>query len=151
MLDEQFSPSRNSLVHFPMPQSPFQEFGFTDVGELQFEEDLCLDVASQRPGAHITILNCHGLGGNQKWIYDNKVSPSPSLIPPPFSCPSLLPLFPSAPYSCSTLSVIFFRNPFFSPLPPPPTHTHTHTHTHSSPHTDPHTTALGQLALSRCW
>ena len=50
-----------------------QEFGFSDIGELQFEEDLCLDVSSSRIRAHIQILNCHGMGGNQKWIYNNQV------------------------------------------------------------------------------
>ena len=57
-----------------LPSGTSQEFGFTDLGELQFEEDLCLDVSSQRPGAHVQILNCHGLGGNQKWTYNNSVS-----------------------------------------------------------------------------
>ncbi len=50
-----------------------QEFGFTDLGELQFEEDLCLDVSSSKIGAHVQILNCHGLSGNQKWDYNNQV------------------------------------------------------------------------------
>ena len=50
-----------------------QEFGFTDLGEMQFEEDLCLDVSSSRLGAHVQILNCHTLGGNQKWDYNNEV------------------------------------------------------------------------------
>ena len=50
-----------------------KEFGFSDMGELQFEEDLCLDVATSKVGAKITILNCHGLGGNQKWEYSDEV------------------------------------------------------------------------------
>ena len=50
-----------------------QEFGFSDQGELQFEEDLCLDLSSTNTGAHIHIQSCHGLGGNQKWIYNNQV------------------------------------------------------------------------------
>ena len=50
-----------------------QEFGFSDLGEIQFEEDLCLDVSSSHEGSQIMILNCHGLGGNQKWSYDNQV------------------------------------------------------------------------------
>lgn len=61
------SVGNNDIGHF------LQEFGFTDIGELQFEEDLCLDVSSSRVGAHIQILNCHSLGGNQKWEYNNKV------------------------------------------------------------------------------
>ena len=50
-----------------------QEFGYTDLGELQFEEDLCLDVSSSKINAHVQILTCHGLGGNQKWEYNNQV------------------------------------------------------------------------------
>lgn len=53
-------------------QAGNQEFGFSDMGELQFEEDLCLDVATSKVGAKITILNCHGLGGNQKWEYSDE-------------------------------------------------------------------------------
>ena len=51
----------------------FQEFGYSDMGELQFEEDLCLDVSSSKIGSHVQIFNCHGLGGNQKWDYNNEV------------------------------------------------------------------------------
>lgn len=50
-----------------------QEFGFSEHGELQFEEDLCLDLSSTSEKAHIHIQSCHGLGGNQKWIYNNQV------------------------------------------------------------------------------
>lgn len=50
-----------------------QEFGFSDLGEIQFEEDLCLDVSSSKPKSRIRIYGCHGLGGNQKWEYNNKV------------------------------------------------------------------------------
>ena len=69
------SPSRSltSTLTPSLLPPPSQEFGYSDLGELQFEEDLCLDVSSQRPGAHVQILNCHGLGGNQKWAYNNKV------------------------------------------------------------------------------
>ena len=57
------------------PGSIPQEFGFSDLGEMQFEEDLCFDVSSSKVGGQINILNCHGLGGNQKWEYDDKVGP----------------------------------------------------------------------------
>ncbi len=50
-----------------------QEFGYTDTGELQFEDDLCLDVSSSALGARINIINCHGMGGNQKFEYNNEV------------------------------------------------------------------------------
>ena len=38
-----------------------------------FEEDLCLDVSKRMRGGSIKLLNCHSLGGNQKWEYDVKV------------------------------------------------------------------------------
>ena len=51
-----------------------QEFGFSDSGEIVFDDDLCLDVSSKERGGKVGILNCHGLGGNQKWEYNNVVS-----------------------------------------------------------------------------
>ena len=54
-------------------QSGNQEFGFTDLFELQFEDDLCLDVPSHHQGGPVKIFNCHGLGGNQKWEYKEEV------------------------------------------------------------------------------
>ena len=51
-----------------------QEFGFSELGEIQFEEDLCLDVSSSQVGGRIHIYSCHGFGGNQKWLYNNSVS-----------------------------------------------------------------------------
>ena len=50
-----------------------QDFGFSEIGELQFEDDLCLDVSSSVPGKSIQIYGCHGLGGNQKWEYNVQV------------------------------------------------------------------------------
>ena len=50
-------------------QAGNQDFGFSDTGEIQFEDDLCLDVSSSVPGTPILIYGCHGLGGNQKWEY----------------------------------------------------------------------------------
>ena len=106
------SPSLSLPLPLPLPPS-LQEFGFTDLGELQFEEDLCLDVSSQRPGAHVQILNCHGLGGNQKWTYDNTVGvlysslSSSSSIILTLPSPSLLSPFPLPPLS-------------LPPPPPPP-------------------------------
>ena len=51
-----------------------QEFGFSDTGELIYDDDLCLDVSSKERGGKVGILSCHGLGGNQKWEYNNVVS-----------------------------------------------------------------------------
>lgn len=53
-------------------QAGNQDFGFTDLGEMQFDDDLCLDFASHKRGGPVTIYNCHGLGGNQKWEYTDK-------------------------------------------------------------------------------
>jgi hypothetical protein len=51
-----------------------QEFGFSEKGEIQFEEDLCLDTSTGQVGGRINIYSCHGFGGNQKWIYNSTVS-----------------------------------------------------------------------------
>ena len=59
------------ILHLPLF---IQDFGFTDIGELQFEDDLCLDVSKKTRGGHIQIFVCHGLGGNQKWEYNNQVT-----------------------------------------------------------------------------
>lgn len=56
-------------------QAGNQDFGLTDLGELQFDDDLCLDVPTQEPGSAVVIYNCHGMGGNQKWSYNLEVSP----------------------------------------------------------------------------
>ncbi len=55
------------------PSPTLQEFGFTDVNQIVFEDDLCLDVAKRSAKAEINIQMCHFMGGNQKWNYDNKV------------------------------------------------------------------------------
>ena len=55
-------------------QAGNQDFGLTDLGELLFDDDLCLDVPSQQPEASVIIYNCHGMGGNQKWTYSMEVS-----------------------------------------------------------------------------
>lgn len=34
-------------------------------------DDNCLDVAS--PGGPVNLIRCHGMGGNQAWVYDNEV------------------------------------------------------------------------------
>ena len=63
-------------LHSPtsFPSSPKkQDFGFSDLGEIVFEDDLCLDVSSTIPGKSVQIYGCHGLGGNQKWEYEATV------------------------------------------------------------------------------
>ena len=53
--------------------SLYQEFGFTDLDQIVFEDDLCLDVPRNAPNTKVDIQICHFMGGNQKWIYDNSV------------------------------------------------------------------------------
>lgn len=55
-------------------QAGNQDFGLTDLGEMMFDDDLCLDVPSQKAGSAVVIYNCHGMGGNQKWSYSMEVS-----------------------------------------------------------------------------
>lgn len=55
-------------------QAGNQDFGLTDIGEMVFDDDLCLDVPSQKAGSAVVIYNCHGMGGNQKWSYSMEVS-----------------------------------------------------------------------------
>lgn len=87
-------------------QAGNQDFGLTDLGELLFDDDLCLDVPSQQPGASVIIYNCHGMGGNQKWTYSMEVSVNVAHnVPctrtytaeagsfPPWQIPSLLSIF----------------------------------------------------------
>lgn len=42
--------------------------------ELQYEDELCLDVSKRMRGGKVQIYSCHGLGGNQKWQYDESVN-----------------------------------------------------------------------------
>jgi len=50
----------------------FQVFSYTKKKALQ-TDDLCLDVSSI--GGPVKLFQCHGLGGNQQWEYDRKVTP----------------------------------------------------------------------------
>lgn len=34
-------------------------------------DDNCLDVAV--PGGPVNLIRCHGMGGNQAWVYDEDV------------------------------------------------------------------------------
>lgn len=46
-------------------------FAFTKKKALQ-TDDLCLDVSAV--GGPVKLYQCHGLGGNQKWHYDQEVT-----------------------------------------------------------------------------
>ena len=51
-----------------------QDFSFTDLQQIVYEDDLCLDVAKSHVMAKVDIQMCHYMGGNQKWEYNNFVS-----------------------------------------------------------------------------
>ena len=67
----------NILVQCLYCVLPPQEFGFTDLDQVVFEDDLCLDVASHGVKAEVQLQMCHFLRGNQEWKYDNQVSSIP--------------------------------------------------------------------------
>ena len=50
-----------------------QEFHYTDLDQIVYEDDLCLDVPRSKLKNPIEIQICHFMGGNQKWKYDNQV------------------------------------------------------------------------------
>lgn len=58
-------------LHPCTKQSLNQNIGLTDIHELQFDSDLCLDVSSSDYGVQAILYSCHTMGGNQHWIYDN--------------------------------------------------------------------------------
>lgn len=47
-----------------------QDIGLTDIDELQYDSDFCLDVSDYSIGAKVTLYSCHAMGGNQKWEYN---------------------------------------------------------------------------------
>ncbi len=51
-----------------------QDFSFTDLQQIVYEDDLCLDVPRSSPKTKVDIQMCHYMGGNQKWDYKNQVS-----------------------------------------------------------------------------
>ena len=51
-----------------------QDFSFTDLQQIVYEDDLCLDVPRGAVMTKVDIQMCHYMGGNQKWDYRNKVS-----------------------------------------------------------------------------
>ena len=48
-----------------------QDIGLTDIHELQFDSDFCLDVSEHNAGARVTLYSCHAMGGNQKWDFNS--------------------------------------------------------------------------------
>lgn len=40
-------------------------------------DDMCLDAAS--PQGPVKIVRCHGMGGNQAWVYNNEVRNSENM------------------------------------------------------------------------
>ena len=49
----------------------FQVFAYTKRQQIM-SDDMCLDAAS--PQGPVKIVRCHGMGGNQAWVYDDDVS-----------------------------------------------------------------------------
>ena len=49
-----------------------QDFAFSNLGEILFNEDLCLDADSAVLGDPIKIMGCNELD-SQKWKYNKKV------------------------------------------------------------------------------
>ena len=50
-----------------------QEFHYTDLDQIIYEDDLCLDVPKSKLKNPVEIQICHFMGGNQKWKYNNQV------------------------------------------------------------------------------
>ena len=62
-------------VSHPLPYFPLlQDFSFTDLQQIVYEDDLCLDVPRAAVKTKIDIQMCHYMGGNQKWEYKMDVS-----------------------------------------------------------------------------
>ena len=49
----------------------FQVFAYTHRQQIM-SDDNCLDAAS--PDGPVKLVRCHGMGGNQAWVYDKEVS-----------------------------------------------------------------------------
>ncbi|KAI6648354.1 hypothetical protein LOD99_12163 [Oopsacas minuta] len=47
-----------------------QDISLTDLDELQFDSDYCLDVSDHKSGGKVTLYSCHAMGGNQRWVYE---------------------------------------------------------------------------------
>jgi hypothetical protein len=62
-----------SLSHMIICSSSVQEFHYTDLDQIVYEDDLCLDVPRSKLKNPVEIQICHFMGGNQKWKYDNQV------------------------------------------------------------------------------
>lgn len=49
----------------------FQVFAYTKRQQIM-SDDMCLDAVS--PQSPVKIVRCHGMGGNQAWVYNEEVS-----------------------------------------------------------------------------
>lgn len=59
---------------WPFAYCAIQDFSYTDLHQIVYEDDLCLDVPKNAVKVKVDIQMCHYMGGNQKWDYRNKVS-----------------------------------------------------------------------------
>lgn len=89
-----------------------QDFGYTDLQQIVYEDDLCLDVPKGARKTKVDIQMCHYMGGNQKWNYSNTVSTLMMLV-----CAAVI-----SQHIAGTLDILDILSP------PPPIYTHTHTH-----------------------
>lgn len=48
-----------------------QVFAYTKRQQIM-SDDMCLDAAS--PQGPVKIVRCHGMGGNQAWVYNDEVT-----------------------------------------------------------------------------
>ena len=61
------------LLNSPFPLVK-QDFGFTNIGEIVFDDELCLGMDSSVPGSPIKIMVCDDGGETQKWKYSQQVA-----------------------------------------------------------------------------
>ena len=61
------------VLSFLLNSSFKQDFGFTNIGEIMFDDDLCLGMDSSVPGSPMKIMGCDDGDVTQKWKYSNKV------------------------------------------------------------------------------
>lgn len=53
-----------------------QVFAYTKRQQIM-SDDMCLDAAS--PQGPVKIVRCHGMGGNQAWVYNDEVRNSENM------------------------------------------------------------------------
>lgn len=62
---------KEAVLHICHETIDNQVMVMTDLGEIR-NQDLCMDADSSN--GSVKVLKCHGMGGNQKWVYDPEVS-----------------------------------------------------------------------------